>query len=85
MESHRTRSKTLPTTKHAPSDDKSVYSNDVLQLMPCKTQESFETLEAELELEWSETMVNYFDKSFPQDVIEHPVAFRRCKCLRFTQ
>ena len=53
------------------SDDKVVYTNDVLHLMQSESMESFLEQEAEMKLKWSEAVVDYFDSRLREDIIDY--------------
>ena len=63
--------RTWLTGKNASTDDKTVYSNDIMQLMQSDSLDCFTELEAELKLKWSEAMVEYFDNHLRDDIINH--------------
>ena len=60
-------------THNASRDDKGVYREDFQTLLHSNSKEEFNTNEAELKLFWTDLMVEYFDKHYRNDILNHAV------------
>ena len=60
-------------THNASRDDKDVYREDFQTLLHSNSKEEFNTNEAELKLFWTDLMVEYVDKHYRNDILNHAV------------